>query len=217
MKLKVIITGGNGLVGQGVLLKCLESDEISEVLLVGRWSSDITHPKLTELIIPDLLDLDCYEHLLVGYHACFYCSRIVPVEADEESYSKFTTHTALGFASQILVLNPNIVFCFLSRSKATDGKLTADAKTACMVEAALSKLIFRKLFFFRTNLVAPLARQRNLSFWQRLLAFGYPLLKFLVPNRINTSAEVGLAMIRALITETERRALGAREIRALAS
>lgn len=216
MKLKVIITGGNGLVGQGVLLKCLESDEISEVLLVGRWSSEIKHAKLTELIITDLLDLEAHEHLLVGYHACFYCSRIVPAELDDESYSKFATDTALGFASQILVLNPNIVFCFLSRSKATEGKIT-DAKIDCMVEAALSKLIFRKLFFFRTNLVAPFASQRNVSFLQRLLAFCYPLLKFLVPSKINTSAEVGLAMINTLVTESERRALNVREIRALAS
>ncbi|MFN0254970.1 Rossmann-fold NAD(P)-binding domain-containing protein [Pedobacter ureilyticus] len=216
MKLKVMITGANGLVGHGVLLKCLESEDIGEVLLIGRWSSGIKHTKLTELVVPDLLDLDAHEHLLIGYHACFYCSRVVPAEIDDESYSQFAMDTALGFATQMLVLNPNIVFCFLSRSKG-EGKISEDAKITCMIEAALSKLIFRRLFFFRTNLVAPLTSQKNINFSQRLLALAYPLLKFLMPNKINTTSEVGLAMINTLVTDCERQALGAREIRALAS
>jgi len=215
MKLKVIITGANGIVGHGVLLKCLESEEISEVMLVGRWPSGIEHSKLTELIVPDLLELDAYEHLLIGYHACFYCSRMIPAEVDDESYSQFAMDTALGFATQMLVLNPNIVFCFLSRSQG-EGKISEDEKITCMIEAALSKLIFRRLFFFRTNLVAPLTTQKNVNFSQRLMALSYPVLKFLMPNKINTTAEVGLAMIKTLVTECERRTLDAREIRALA-
>ena len=36
MKKRVIITGATGMVGKGVLLECLDHDEIEEVLVIGR-------------------------------------------------------------------------------------------------------------------------------------------------------------------------------------
>ena len=34
-KLRIIITGATGMVGAGVLLHCLQSDEVSEVLMIN--------------------------------------------------------------------------------------------------------------------------------------------------------------------------------------
>ena len=44
--IKVIITGSSGMVGKGVLLECLDSPIISEVLIVNRTALNITNPKL---------------------------------------------------------------------------------------------------------------------------------------------------------------------------
>lgn len=51
--IKVIITGATGMVGEGVLLECLQNANVSGVLIVSRRHYDLEHPRLKELIIPD--------------------------------------------------------------------------------------------------------------------------------------------------------------------
>ena len=53
MKLKVILTGATGMVGEGVLHECLQHDGVEEVLVITRKSCGIIHPKLKEIIHPD--------------------------------------------------------------------------------------------------------------------------------------------------------------------
>jgi len=55
MKIKVIITGSTGMVGKGVLLECLESEEVESVLVVNRKPLGLQHPKLKEIIHTDFL------------------------------------------------------------------------------------------------------------------------------------------------------------------
>jgi len=47
--LKVIITGARGMVGEGVLLECLQNVKINEVLMVNRKHYECIHPKTEEL------------------------------------------------------------------------------------------------------------------------------------------------------------------------
>ena len=47
-KIKVIITGVTGMVGEGVMQEALESPFISEVLTISRTSTGKNHPKLKE-------------------------------------------------------------------------------------------------------------------------------------------------------------------------
>jgi len=70
-KLKVIITGATGMVGEGVLFACLEDPAIAQVLMVNRRPYSATHPKLKECIVPDFLELDGVSSQLAGYDACF--------------------------------------------------------------------------------------------------------------------------------------------------
>src|SRR6267143_2160530 len=51
---KVILFGATGMVGQGVLRECLRDDGVESVLVIGRTSTGVTHPKLRELIRKDL-------------------------------------------------------------------------------------------------------------------------------------------------------------------
>ena len=55
--MKVIITGSTGMVGKGVLLECLERDEVTTVLVVNRRPLNIQHEKLVELIHEDFTDV----------------------------------------------------------------------------------------------------------------------------------------------------------------
>src|SRR5207302_1995686 len=57
-KIKVIIIGATGMVGEGVLLECLQNENVSAVLIVNRRHYDLSHPKLKELIVPDFMELE---------------------------------------------------------------------------------------------------------------------------------------------------------------
>jgi hypothetical protein len=46
--MKVVITGTTGMIGEGVLLECLDSPKIKNVLSVSRKPIHIKHPKLKE-------------------------------------------------------------------------------------------------------------------------------------------------------------------------
>jgi N-acetyl-gamma-glutamylphosphate reductase len=78
--LKVIITGATGMLGEGVLLECLEHPAIERVLIVNRKPYSAKHPKLKECIVPDFLYLDEFESQLTGYDACFTAPELVPRE-----------------------------------------------------------------------------------------------------------------------------------------
>ena len=72
MKIKAIVTGASGMVGEGVLYECLQHSDVEEVLVVGRRGCGYIHPKLKELVYPDLYNLSSIEDQLEGYDACFF-------------------------------------------------------------------------------------------------------------------------------------------------
>ena len=72
--MKVIITGTTGMIGEGVLIECLNNPEIAEVLSVSRKPTSKTHPKLKEYIVSDFLSIPENDKKLKGFDACFYCA-----------------------------------------------------------------------------------------------------------------------------------------------
>ena len=87
---KVIITGSTGMVGRGVLLECLDSARIEEVLVINRSSLEMQHPKLKELLLTDFMQIDTVKDQLKGYDACFYCMGISAVGMSEADYIRNT-------------------------------------------------------------------------------------------------------------------------------
>ena len=89
-KLKVIITGATGMVGEGVLFACLEHPAVEQVLLLSRKPYPAKHPKLKECIVRDFLNLDGFAKQLTGYDACFYCAGISSAGMSEAEYTRIT-------------------------------------------------------------------------------------------------------------------------------
>src|SRR5215210_6319086 len=118
--IKVIITGATGMVGEGVLLECLQNEQVSEVLIVSRRHYDLTHPKLKELIVPDFFRLEDFWEQLTGYDACFYCAGVSSIGMNEAKYTRITYDTTLHAARVLFRFNPKLVFNFVTGAH-TDG------------------------------------------------------------------------------------------------
>ena len=59
--MRIIVTGATGMVGEGVLLQCLETEAVEKVLSVSRKPTSHTHPKLEQLLVPDFRKLSDVE------------------------------------------------------------------------------------------------------------------------------------------------------------
>ena len=90
MKIKAIITGVTGMVGEGVLHECLLHPDVEELLIINRKPSGFTHPKLKEIIHSDFLNISSLENRLVGYNACYFCLGVSSVGMNEANYTKYT-------------------------------------------------------------------------------------------------------------------------------
>jgi hypothetical protein len=114
MRIKAIITGATGMVGEGVLHECFQHDAVEEVLVVGRRSCGVTHPKLKEVIVPDFFNLSAIENQGIGYNACFFCLGVSSIGMKEADYHKLTYELTMNFAKTVVNSNPGMVFCYIS-------------------------------------------------------------------------------------------------------
>src|SRR5690348_15976779 len=113
------------MVGAGALREALSAPDVERVLSVGRRSCGVTHPKLRELLLPDLFDVAAVEHELVGYDACIWAVGISSMGLDEVGYARVTEELTLVWARALLRLNPALSFCYCSAGGAGGGSMWA--------------------------------------------------------------------------------------------
>ena len=217
MAIKAIITGATGMVGEGVLLACLDHPAVAEVLVINRKPLGRTHPKLREIIHADFFDLAPITPSLAGYDACFFCLGVSSVGMDAGEYRRVTQDLTLGVAHVLAQANPAMTFCYVT-GKGTDstgqGRL-AWARVKGATENALLHL-FANAYMFRPGMMKAMPGQRNLPALYRWLFWIYPIGRALAPSSFCTLQEVARAMINAATKGYEKRVLEVADIVALA-
>ncbi|WP_316818059.1 NAD-dependent epimerase/dehydratase family protein [Pedobacter nyackensis] len=217
MEFKVILTGATGMVGEGVLLTCLQHPNVKQVLIVGRKPSGRHHQKLKECVVPDFFNLDGIEDQLTGYDACFYCAGISSVGIREPEYRRITYTTTLHFAEKLLSLNPEMVFSHISGSH-TDSSEKGRvmwARIKGKTENSLMRMPFKAVYNFRPGFMKPGEGQQNVKSSFKLIVALYPILKIFVPGQLLTLEEVGLAMINSVLKGYDKSVLEIKDIKAL--
>src|SRR6266516_6508305 len=114
MKIKTIITGATGMVGEGVLLECLSNPDVEQVLVINRKPGGVSHPKLREIVHADFFDLAPIESQLIGYNACFFCLGVSSVGMDEKQYERVTRDLTLNVGRLLARSNPEMTFCYVT-------------------------------------------------------------------------------------------------------
>jgi uncharacterized protein YbjT (DUF2867 family) len=218
MKLRVIITGATGMVGEGVLLECLEHPAIERVLLVNRQPYGATHPKLKECIVPDFLALNGSTRQLSGYDACFYCAGISSRGMSEAEYSRITHDVTVHFAGKLAELNPRMTFGYVSgnHTDSSEKSRIMWARVKGRTENALMRLGFPMVYNFRPGFMQPTRGQRNIKSYYKAIGSLYPILRVLMPNQVSTMREVARAMINSVLKGYPKQVLEIRDIKALA-
>lgn len=215
MKIKAILTGATGMVGEGVLHECLLHEDVEEVLVVGRRTCGIDHPKLQELIVPDFFDLSSIENKLTGYNACFFCLGVSSVGMKEPEYRKLTYELTLNFANTLVARNPGMVFCYISGKSTNENGKMMWARVKGKTETDLLKLNFKKAYNFRPGVMTPTKGLKNTLSFYKYAGWLIPLIKLISPGSVSSLKEVALAMINAVDIGYEKQILEVKDIVAL--
>lgn len=199
--MKVIVTGATGMVGKGVLLECLDSADVQEVLSVSRRWLDMKHPKLKELLHQDFSEFDSVAKSLDGYDACYHCMGVSAAGLDEKTYSERTYGYSMALATTLFGLNPEMTFVYVS-GQGTDSSekgRTMWARVKGKTENALLALGFKQVFMFRPGVIIPLRGIRSAT---KLYQFFYDyfmwlikLIKLIAPKSIVNTTQIGKAML----------------------
>ena len=213
-KVRAIITGATGMVGEGVLHECLKSAEVEKVLIVGRKSCGISHPKLTEIIHQDFFELSAIENQLVGYNACFFCLGVSSVGVSAEDYKKLTYDLTLNFAETLVRENLKMTFCYVSGSgtDSTEKGRLAWARVKGKTENDLMKLPFERVFAFRIGFLKPNKDFKNTGKPYKYIGWLYPLIRKFSNKYASTLEEVGRAMINGVTKGYEKQILEVSDI-----
>ena len=217
MKIKAIITGVTGMVGEGVLHECLQSDDVEQVLILGRRPYGLVHPKVKEIVHADLYDLSAIEDQLRGYNACYFCLGTSSVGMSEEDFTKITYTLTMHVATVLSRQNADMTFCYVSGggTDSTEKGRVMWARVKGRTENDLMKLPFRQVFNFRPGYMHPTPGLKNTLSYYKYLSWLYPVFKLLFPGFVTTLADLGRAMIQVTLRGYSKQHIEVRDIKIL--
>jgi hypothetical protein len=217
-KLRVIITGATGMVGEGVLHQCLNDERVEKVLLLSRKAYGLPHPKLKELLHDDFFNLSAVENQLSGYNACFFCLGVSSIGLKEPEYTRLTYTLTLHVAETLSRLNQGMGFCYVSGA-GTDSTETGRsmwARVKGKTENDLCKLPFGAVYLFRPGYIHPGKGLKNTHSFYKYIGWFYPLATTFFPGTVNSIEEIGEAMMNVVEGGYDRNVIEVKDIRALA-
>ncbi|GGO15550.1 NAD-dependent epimerase/dehydratase family protein [Micromonospora parathelypteridis] len=216
--MRVVIFGATGMVGQGVLRECLLAEDVREVVTVGRRPTGGQDPKLRELTVADVGELDAVRAELTGVDACFYCLGVSSLGLSEAAYTRVSYDYPLAAARLLAEVSPQVTFVYVS-GQGTDSSGEGRVMWARVKGRAENAIIdlLPNGYAARPGVIQPRHGVVSRTRWYRI---GYaitrplfPVLRRLLPNQITTTDGIGLAMLRVARQGSPSRVLGNRELR----
>lgn len=221
--MRVLVTGATGMVGKGVLLECLENENVTSAVTIGRRKTGLDHPKLSEIEHPDFLDFTAVSDSLKDIDACYHCMGVSAAGMSDEDYTRMTYDFSMSLARTLYEHNPDITMIYVS-GQGTDSKETSRqswARIKGKTENDLLKMGFKQAFMFRPGGIIPTKGiqpssqlYRRLIFW---LGWMLRLMKLIAPNSIVNSDQIGRAMINVTQKGYEKQIIDPKDIIALAN
>ncbi len=209
MGLRVIVSGASGMVGEGVVLRCIASSDIDAILILGRRSSNIRHPKVQELLVSDFMHIDQHQEQLRNYDAMYFCAGVSSVGMDEQQYTAITYTTTLHLARVLVELNPAMSFSYVSGAgtDSTGKGRSMWARVKGKTENDLMALPFRQVLAIRPGYIHPIPGAQHVLKYYKYISWLYPAFRAVFPKHACSMQEVGDAMINASMRAPARAVL----------
>ncbi len=217
MKIKTILFGSTGMLGQAVLLECIKNKEVESILAINRQSCNVSHAKLKEIIRKDLFDLSGLTAEMTGYNTCLFCLGISSAGMKEKDYYKITHDLTLNAASTLLEFNKDLTFCYISGAgtdSSEKGK-TMWARVKGKTENDLLAMPFKKAYMFRPAFIQPMKGIRSRTKLYNMIYAIFKPFYFILKHFdgfVTNTETFGKAMILAVLNGYETKILKNRDI-----
>jgi uncharacterized protein YbjT (DUF2867 family) len=220
-KLKVIITGATGMIGEGVLYECLNHPEVEKILVITRNPTGYSHPKLTEIIHSDFSDISSLSDRLAGYNACYFTLGVTALGKSEAEYTRLTYTLTLNFAKTLASLNPEMTFCYISGAgtDSTEKGRTMWARVKGKTENDLLKLPFKQVYNFRPGGIKPFLPLKPAQTYYKTykyLGWLFSVMKVVAPGMVISLKDLSAAMINASLIGYSKNTLEMKDMKMLA-
>jgi uncharacterized protein YbjT (DUF2867 family) len=201
--MKIIITGSTGTVGSELVRQAVADDDIEQVILLARNSSETKHPKIREVIHKNFLDYSGLESIFKEADACFWCLGISQATVNKEQYSVITYDYTIAAAKAMLAANPSITFMFLSGQGAdsTEKSRVRFARVKGQTENALRAMSFKKLLIFRPGGINAVTKAKHLSRHKKFETLLVRTMKTLIPWSVVDTDVLAKAMLKSVKEE----------------
>jgi len=221
MKIKAILFGSTGMIGQSVLQECLESANVESILVINRRSNGVKHPKLKELVQQDLYDLSSLSEAFAGYNTCYFCLGMSAVGLSEAEYHHITYDLTLNAATTILKVNKDFTFCYVSGAgtdSSEKGRMMW-ARVKGKTENALLAMPFKNAYMFRPGYIQPMkgikSRTRAYNMIYTVFKPFYFMLKPF-KGMVTDTSSLGKSMINVVLHGYDKKIIESVDINKLA-
>lgn len=217
--MRILMTGGTGLVGQGVLVEALADARVSKVAVLGRHALGHADARVEDIVVAGFDHLAAMADRLAPYDACFYCAGAPPVGTPEAHYRHVTLDLTLQVARTYAARNPQGRFLYISGARADPGSALMPLRIKGATEAALRALPITTVML-RPGGIQPAHGERSPHAWMRpFYAVAAPVMGLgmrALPSLLTSTAHVGRAMLAlaamprppAVVENTEINRLG---------
>ena len=214
-----LITGSTGMIGSLVMEHCLQSEEISRVISLVRRSSNITHPKLQEVIVEDFLNLDEEAEYWDSVDVVYYCLGVYTGAVNKELFRQITVDYPEALATLLSKKSPDLIFCLLSGAGAdrTETSRMMFARDKGSIENTLSKMGFTSFFAFRPGYIYPVTPRNEPNLSYKVMRFLYPVIRLMGKNSSIKSTDLAASMFEVGLQGSDLEILENKDILELAS
>jgi hypothetical protein len=201
MKIRAIILGSTGMVGEGVLHVSLNHPDVESVLVINRRPCGVEHEKLTEIIHQDFHDFSSIEDQLTGYNACYFCMGVSSIGMTEEDYRHITYDLTMHVANTLVKLNPDMSICYVSGvgTDSSEQGRTMWARIKGKTENDLMKLPFKAAYMYRPGYIQPIKGMKNTYKMYKLFGPFYPIIKTFFSKYACSLNDLGHSMINVVL------------------
>jgi hypothetical protein len=221
--MNVVIFGATGMVGHGALLECIDDPRVKSILVIGRMTVGVTHPKVEEILMSNFRDYRAIQNRFADRDACLFCLGVSAAGMKEDKYRALTFDVTMAAAEAMVSANPNMTFCYVS-GQGTDSSEQGSvmwARVKGQTENALLRLRFKAAYMFRPGVIQPM---RGVKSKTPLYNVFYVLLGPLVkiargffPKHITTTEAVGRALIEVALKGYPKQILETEDINRVAA
>lgn len=157
MEKSLILFGGTGMVGAEVLQLALADPRVSRVVSIGRRPTGVEHPKFTELIHSDFLNLTVLEPHLAAATSCVHCLGVYQNQVTEDEFWRITYGYIDALVTAFERLNPSVRFVLMGAQGAdpTEQSRFLFAKAKGRAERRINESRLQHRFILRPGYIDP--------------------------------------------------------------